>query len=298
MSLYLFLFNPLHPLLTLLFDICWTLLKAWDDARPRYQRIGAAPGRGPIDYYIAAAIGMHADQETKSIPDGDDMSVSLLRLPPSLTQFEKEETSSGTGLKQAARVIGIGLAAVQCSLTILLGIRRELRSAATPSDRRYYLFAASGLAILAQTLVAQLLSRKYRVIPNTEHPSLVELGWSIPTEILHYLGSLCVITYLAGDDSMYKILFVAAFLLLLPTLWPWGDFAVSIKEEPWTTLLIVGLPSVLPLLFAAVSMWFYFLASYNPYSDRFTDAFGNPVPTNVPCPSLWTDPLANSLYAF
>jgi hypothetical protein len=37
---------------------------------------------------------------------------------------------------------------------------------------------------------------------------------------------------------------------------------------------------------------------YNPTSDHFRDALGRLVPTDVPCPSLWKDPLADTLWVF
>jgi hypothetical protein len=307
MCIYLFIFNPVYPLLTLVFDIGWVICKAHTNARERYTPFSGcsttvAGGKGPPEYYIAAAIGVHASHDegiTKT-------STSLLRLPPSVTQAKKEEDVPQV-IKRIGRLIVLAAVAVQCSATVLLGIRRELHGAATPSDRRYYLFAVSGLAILAQTLIALFLSRSY-IRTNTQN--VEEYSVSIFIELLHYLGSWWLISYYADDFLINSSLPLLAILALNAFIWPYATFFDEFDWLSWQELrddpkevilgifmfLVLGL--LLPLTCAAMSICYFVWISYNPYSDHFTDWSGAPVPTDVPCPQLWQDPLANTLWAF
>jgi hypothetical protein len=90
MCIFLFIFNPVYPLLTLLSDIGWTILKAQTDVCQCYTIIGV-PGRaGPPESYIVAAIGMHASHDEKHFTDViEKTSTSLLCLLLSVTQVEK-----------------------------------------------------------------------------------------------------------------------------------------------------------------------------------------------------------------
>jgi hypothetical protein len=314
MCIWPFLFNPLYPLLTLIFDIGWVTRKARTDSEEREQPhiplsgytkawTAVAAETGPPDYYIAAAIGMHTSYGGKG---RDGMSTSLLRLPPSVTQMEKEYDTP-QGIKRIGRLIVLTAAAVQCSATILLGIRMELHGGATPSDRRYYLYAASGMAILAQTLVAQLLSRKYF---RTNTGDIEEHGVSVVIEVLHYVVSLCLVSYYASDVLINYTLFVAAIFTLCPFLWPYDIFFGYFREISWREwrddllrtileiVITIGMGLVVPGIAVAASTRLFVLASYNPFSDHFTSYSGTPAPTDVPCPFLWQDPLANTLWAF
>jgi len=96
--------------------------------------------------------------------------------------------------------------------------------AASPSDRWNYLYAISGLALLAQTVVAQLLSRAYTVTDTFKVHSVSEYGSPVFIEILHYLGSLWGISFFSGDETIPLVLFLVAVLALVPLLWPWRTF--------------------------------------------------------------------------
>lgn len=113
-------------------------------------RLGLEGGSGPTEFYIAAAIGMHAAYEETNhckVPTGKQSSMSILRLAHSATTMEK--TNEGPGFKRMGRLIVLAAIGVQCAATVILGIRREQHGAATPSDRWNYLYAVSGLALLA-----------------------------------------------------------------------------------------------------------------------------------------------------
>lgn len=224
-SIYLFTFNPLYPLVKLLFDVGWTILKAQLNARRPYTIIGLPPRTGSLEYYIAAAIGVHAAfEDSEMYGPIKNTSTSLLRLPPSLTQGKRG--GNAQGCYQIGRLIVLAVAGVQCSAAIVLGVRRELHGTATPSDRRYYSFAVGGLAILAQTLVAKRLSYTY----TKERPmdsrllKTSKLQVSIFTEILHFILTLCIISYFAGDGMLNLGMFIVACSALMPTVWPWDEF--------------------------------------------------------------------------
>jgi hypothetical protein len=248
MSILLALFNPAYPLCTLLFDIGWAILKPRSDSRWRDERFallglmpdttssqsGEPDGVGPPEHYIAAAIGVHATHDTHPMDGIQETSTSLLRVPHSVTRAEKENDVL-QGSQRIGRLIVLGVAALQCSATMLLGIRRELRGAGTPSDRRYCLFAASGMAILAQTLVAQLLSRTY-IRKRAAGLEVKEYGESIFVEVLHYLGSLSLVSYFAGDAILNSRLMLAAIPALNSFGWLYGTFIDGFDWVLWRKL--------------------------------------------------------------
>jgi hypothetical protein len=301
MSILLFFTNPVYPLCVIIFDIGWAIFKSQVDARAVYRPIGFTGGAAPTDFYIAAAIGMHASYDESDSDNGGIIktSMAILRLAHSATSMEK--TKEGLGIKKIGRLVVLAAIGVQCSATVILGIRREQHGAATPSDRWNYLYAISGLAILAQTVVAQLLSRTYAVTRDFNVDKVSEHGVSVFVEILHYWVSLVGISYFSGDESIPTCSFLIAFFALCPLLWPWHTFFEGwedVRRSVSGILMLCLLGFTYPLASAAASVWYFALLKYNPPSDDFMYVPGYQVPTNISCPFLWEDPLANALWAF
>jgi len=298
MSILLFFINPVYPLCVTIFDIGWAILKSRVDARTVYRPIGFTGGAAPTDFYIAAAIGMHASYDESDLVNGgiEKTSMSILRLAHSATSMEK--TTEGFGIKKIGRLVVLAAIGVQCSATVILGIRREQHGAATPSDRWNYLYAISGLAILAQTVIAQLLSRKYFVTKGFNVDKVSEYGVTVFVEILHYWVSLVGISLFSGDETISMCSLLVAFFALPSLLWPWRTFFEGWEDVRYSLggfLMLFLLGLAYPLASAATSVWYFTLFRYNPFSDDFP---GDQLPTNVSCPFLWEDPLANALWAF
>ncbi|KIN08903.1 hypothetical protein OIDMADRAFT_23644 [Oidiodendron maius Zn] len=205
LSILLFFINPVYPLCVIIFDIGWAILKARKDARSEYTAIGLAGGAGPAEFYVAAAIGMHATYDERQYDSSyEKTSMSILRLAYSATSMDK--VKQGPRIKSIGRIVVLAAIGVQCSATVILGIRREQHGAASPSDRWNYLYAISGLALLAQTVVAQLLSRAYTITDTFKVHSVSEYGSeygpSVVVEVLHYLGSWWGIYFFSGDETI------------------------------------------------------------------------------------------------
>ena len=313
LSILLFFINPVYPLCVIIFDIGWAILKARKDARSKYTAIGLTGGAGPAEFYVAAAIGMHATYDEYQYdsynPGVKKTSMSILRLAYSATSMDK--VKEGPGIKSIGRIVVLSAIGVQCSATVILGIRREQHGAASPSDRWNYLYAISGLALLAQTVVAQLLSRAYTVTDTFEVNSVSEYGSSVVVEILHYLGSLWGISFFSGDETIPLSSCIVAVFALVPLLWPWRTFFEEdrpplswhdVWREPGrsigTCLMFFILGLGYPLVSTVASVLAFAWYKYNPYSDDFAYLPGVQIPTNVSCPFLWQDPLANTLWAF
>ncbi len=88
-----------------------------------YPRVGSSPGAGPADFYIAAAIGVHASYLKSELGKIRSKSISLLRLERSAASIEK--TKDSPGIKNIGRLLVLAALGVKCTATVILGIRRE-----------------------------------------------------------------------------------------------------------------------------------------------------------------------------
>jgi len=352
-SVFLTIFNPLYPAIALLSDGLWALARAFSDARRRYAFLGGPSiastiTTGDLNFYLAAAAGAHAShREAGSHDPGGRVATStaLLHLPPETVRTERRRRPAGIHHLGGLLVLLAG--AVQCGATAYLGFRREVRDAATPLDRRQYLFAASGLAVLAQTLVLRALGTpRYAVDgdpgragdPRWAHARLS--GVLVVVEAVMYVGSLCLASYYAGDGVNEIALIAVAWFGAAMLFWPWhllwqedimelpqmmkstleGELLPSLRKlltprRYWaarkkvfaelgdgltTMAMAIGLclMHLIPLIFGGCAAYLYFLVTYAPASDHFADDQGNPMPTDIPCPELWKDPMADLLWAF
>jgi hypothetical protein len=140
-------------------------------------------------HYVLAAIGMHvAGQWTTggATRTSHEARPSCISRPPNVRVVRHIRNTPPTRATQIGRLVVILAAALQCSATLVLGIRRELRGAATPMDRRTFMFVACGLVILLQTAIVQALPRVYRRNRDTYHTAY---SWTIVMEALHYVFS-------------------------------------------------------------------------------------------------------------
>jgi len=343
---FLAIFNPLYPALTLVFDGLWALARAYADGRRRAALGGRGAAAGDLGFYLAAAAGAHASHQSAA-GLGDDGpvadSTALLHLPPDAVRAERRRRPAGINRLGGLLVLVAGL--VQCGTTAYLGFRREAREAASPLDRRQYLFALSGLAVTAQTLLLRAMGSRYAVVDErperTSGPTWAYERLSnamILAEIMLYIVSLCFASYYAGDGVNETGLIAVAWFGAVMLLWPWhllfqddsllpqmketlvDDLLPTLKRlatirrgfeaqkkvlaEAWEHITMVAmmvgilLMHIIPLLFGACAAYFFFLITYAPESDHFADDQGNPLPTDIPCPELWKDPMADLLWAF
>lgn len=254
---------------------------------------------------MAAAIGMHASYEEINDRSSEMMvtSRSVLGYPPWATIVTKIEMEDG--MRQIGRLLVLFAIGVQCSATVLLGIRREIRGAASPIDRRYYLYAVSGLALFAQAVVAQMPSRRYSAQAENEMGStsyvmnITVYRWAVFIEVLHYIGPFIGVLYFSPDVEFHVGLFVIVGFGMWSIFWPWKKSFDEVDKlpgnfPPATIFIVKGLVTILPVGFGFVSVWAFVITNYNAGSDEF----GLFPSTDKPCPFLWKDPLADKLWAF
>lgn len=129
-------------------------------------------------------------------------------------------------------------------------------------------------------------------------------GWSVTVEVLHYLVSLVGVSFFSGDIVIPAGSLVIAYFAVNPLMWSWRSsfeealpFWEDVRREPVRSVgkFLVSLVLALgfPLICVAAVVWAAAWLKYNPYSDDFTYFSGAPMLTNVSCPFLWEDPLAN-----
>lgn len=169
------------------------------------------------------------------------------------------------------------------------------------------MFAASGMVILLQTAGVQVMPPVYT--GGFARDDRDELFFA---ECLQYgISSIFVMVY-AGDGSFKSLPMLTAytFLALIQLgiiTHGFGFEDVLFERLSWKLLLgppgevvfdgdlyfLVG--TLLSLgIFAGLVAAFH----YKPSLDHFTDPSGAPLPTDVPCPMMWKDPLADLLWAF
>lgn len=140
-------------------------------------------------------------------------------------------------------------------------------------------------------MVAQLLSRAYSFTGALRSLGL-ELHWSFPVELLHYLASLFGISVFCSDALNLLGPLMILYLRLAPLLWPWRSGLQTslspledIRRKPLRSagkfvvllLLNLGVPLMLIGLLICCFTW----VAYNPHSDDFAQFSSNLVLTNV-----------------
>jgi hypothetical protein len=106
-------------------------------------------------YYVHAAIGVSVDWCGTRL--------QLLWPEPATVKEVRSSAKQSPrgGIKWAGCLVVFLVAAMHCSATMRLGVRRESTGAATPADRRASMFAASGMVIILQTAGVQVMPLVY-----------------------------------------------------------------------------------------------------------------------------------------
>ena len=276
-------FDPVFPAVL---AIRYVVLALWKFHKNKWSR-------KVLGIFVAGLVG-------KMVTVGDeydDDSIEL-NLVSSWDQLDTEPQQFRADAVGFGRLAVLTLIAVQCCGTVILGVRRMQRDAATNVDRWSLLMAISGLCILMQSMISLTLTPTIRLKEshqegqNYERRVIMDLLFHWILHVTSLIATIYIVN--PGRALAFGTTVSSLFFNIIWAMVGLAGVAIGSSRTPmrysrvYTLTLFIGFIGLAVLKCRFV---------YDDITEQLELSNG-PWPEDLACPLLWKDSFADGILAF